>query len=109
MYKVENQCGSGETKTVYTAFLISLSKSEQPSIFRSSVFAAILHKQARKNPRMTPAKSHARNHIGHLFLPRIENNFFVHPRANFPTSKVEYNQYPDEGNWKNRIRSVLSF
>jgi hypothetical protein len=75
----------------------------------SSVLAAILHKPARKNPRMTPAKSHARNHIGHLFLPLIENSLFVYLRADFSSSKVEYNQYPDEGNGKNRIACLLRF
>ena len=75
----------------------------------SSVLAAILHKQARKNPRMTPAKSHTRNHIGHLFLPLIENSLFVHLRADFSISEVKYNQYPDEGNGKNRIACLLRF
>ena len=46
----------------------------------SSGFAATLHKQARKNPRMTPEKNHARNHIGNSFLPSIANNSFSSAR-----------------------------
>jgi hypothetical protein len=80
MNKAENQCYSEQTKTLYAAFSIFFSKSEQRSRFLSSVFAAILHKQARKNPKMTPEKNHARNHIGNSFLPSIENNPFSSAR-----------------------------
>jgi len=79
--------GSEQTKIVYVTFSILLSQSEELSMYLSSPFAEILHKLARKIPTMTPAESHARNHIGHPFLPLIENSHFLHPLANFTVSK----------------------
>jgi len=62
--------GAEQKKTFYAMFSIFLSKeSEQLVRQLPSVFAAILHKPAIKNPIMTPAKSHAANHIGHPFSP----------------------------------------
>ena len=71
-------------------------------MYLSSAFADILHKPARKKPTITPAESHARNHIGHPFLPLstialffILERIFLSPMGNtnnMPVNATEENE-----------------
>jgi hypothetical protein len=72
-----------QTKTAYAAFSIRFAKSGQRSRYCSSHLDEILHKPARKNPIMTPAESHAMNHIGHSFLSVIGNSPFSSSASEF--------------------------
>ena len=89
-------------------FLISLSKgSEQLSMHLPSVFAAILHKPAIKNPKKTPAKNHAANHIGHPLLPLTENSPFLYPRVNLTPSYLIIQLICQEGKREKWIITIL--
>ena len=96
-------------------FLISLSKeSEQLSMHLPSVFAAILHKPAIKNPKKTPAKNHAANHIGHPLLPLNENSPFLYRKVNLTPYHWTIQLIYREGNREKwiitilRVRKILS-